>query len=152
MVLRALLLIIFLVGCSPTTAPDNQPLDLDGEVGRPRLMNPTEPPDFIGLSKGEVVPPNSEEAQEILKKEGADWFYGKGLGATILNVGAIFVFPPYGLYLVFNAGMKMAGEEPIYISDALPDGAREGVQGAYDEVVGVPGKVTSRLANEQYRE
>jgi hypothetical protein len=115
-------------------------------------MDLTEPPNLLGLAKGEVVPPNPDEAQELLEQEGAEWFYGRGLGATLLNVGAIIIFPPYGLYLLFNAGMKMAGEEPVYISDALPGEARERVAAVYDEVVGVPGKITSTLANEEFRE
>lgn len=142
------------LGCSAADPVDENrvsPVSKRQEA-RPKLMDLTEPPNLLGLAKGEVVPPNPDEAQELLEQEGAEWFYGRGLGATLLNVGAIIIFPPYGLYLLFNAGMKMAGEEPVYISDALPGEARERVAAVYDEVVGVPGKITSTLANEEFRE
>jgi hypothetical protein len=119
---------------------------------RPRMMDPTAPPDIAGLATGEIEAPTGEEANEMLKREGRNWFYGRGLGATMLNVGACIIFPPYLLYLVFNGGMQLAGEEPLYVTDALPPSTKEVALGAYEGVVSVPGKVTSAVADEEFRE
>lgn len=119
---------------------------------RPRMMDVTAPPDVKGLATGEVKPPSPEEAAELLEKEGGNWFYGPGLGSTMLNVGACVLFPPYALYLLMNYGLEASGYEPLYVTDALPEGPRDGVKEVYREVTSVPGKVTSAVAGEEFRQ
>ena len=101
------------------------------------------------VAQKEMTP---EEARQKLKEMGHDWFYGQGVGKTALNIGTVVVFPPYGLYLLSNAVLGLAGQQPLYITDILPEKPKEVWQGAYDEVTSVPGRVSAGLTGEQFVE
>jgi len=152
-------LLCFLVLSS--CARDSRSADLDrnaqdsnarASLSRKEEKEGLTPPNVVKLAKGETKAPTSEELNETLKREGANWFYGPGIGSTMLNVGAIVIFPPYALYLVFNIGREMAGYEPLYFTDALPPKAKSSVNGAYKEVVSVPGRVNAAVAREKFRD
>ncbi len=134
----------FIVGCS-----EGNPT---AKSIKPAAMNFAQPPNIGGLARGEVKPPTIEEANAELAKQGENWLYGSGFGATTLNVATCIVFPPYILYLLGNAGLQMAGYEPVYLTDAVPEPAREEVAGVYDGVVSVPGRIAAVTAGEEFRE
>lgn len=112
----------------------------------------------VGPAAGPAVRPAAgfriartpEEADEELSKFGRHWFYGPGIGQTMANVGTAVVFPPYALYLLGNAGLTVAGYEPLYITSALPEAPRRYILQAYDGVTSVPGRLTSAVARERY--
>ncbi len=108
------------------------------------------PPSIRELATGEATPPTPEELEVKLQESAEKWFYGRGLGRTMTNVAAIAVFPPYAIYLLGNAGLQLAGYDPIYITDALPGEGRETVLGVYDGITSVPGRVTSTIAGREF--
>lgn len=67
------------------------------------------------------------------------------------NVGTVIVFPPYALYLLGNAGLQLAGFEPLYVSEAIPGKAGKYVKGAYEDVTSLPGRLTSFVAGEEFQ-
>jgi len=108
------------------------------------------PPSFMDLATEKSKPPTPDELEVILAEEGEKWFYGPGLGRTMLNVGTIVAFPPYAIYLVGNAGLKYAGYDPLYVTDLLPEEPREGVLEVYDGVTSVPGRLTSAASGRDF--
>ena len=115
-------------------------------------MDLTKAPNIGALARGEVKPPTIEEANKELEKQGGNWLYGKGIGATTLNIATCIVFPPYILYLLGNAGLELAGYEPLYITEAVPEPAQSGVTQVYDDVVSVPGRIAAVTAGEEFRD
>lgn len=109
------------------------------------------PPSIPDLANGRQQPPRVEELGSKLETAGANWLFGDGIGKTMLNVGAVVAFPPYAIYLVGNAGLAMFGQEPLYVTDLLPEAPREGYLTVYDAVTSVPGMVTSTIAGEEFR-
>ena len=99
-----------------------------------------------GLASGEALAPTPEEAQRKLGEMGDNWLYGYGMGRTAVNIGAIVLFPPYAIYVLGNAALQVAGEDPLYLTDALPDAPREAYLNAYDGVTGTPGRLSAALA------
>lgn len=78
------------------------------------------------------------------------WLYGPGMGKTLLNIGTTVVFPPYGLYLLANAGLSLSGYQPIKPIEAIPEGPKEVINEAFDDIVSVPGKISAIVANREY--
>ncbi len=68
------------------------------------------------------------------------------------NVGTVVVFPPYALYLLGNAGLALAGYEPLYVTDALPGEARDAALTVYDGITSVPGRIAAGVAGEEFSE
>ncbi len=79
-----------------------------------------------------------------------DWVFGGGLGRTALNIGTVVVFPPYAFYMLGNAGIALAGYDPLYVTDALPGPARDGVLGVYNEVTSLPGRINAAVLREHF--
>lgn len=152
------LLCIFLLlgpfGCSVNHADlkraQNRPSER-ARLNRPAEMDFTKPPDIGALARGEVKPPTIDEASEELERQGGNWLYGKGFGSTTLNIATCIVFPPYILYLLGNAGLEMAGYEPLYITEAVPEPAKGGLNEVYDQVVSIPGIIAAETAGEEFR-
>lgn len=100
--------------------------------------------------------PGSPEATEQLQSQMNDfaytWFYGPGIGQTFLNVGTVVLFPYYAVYLLGNAGLTLAGYEPLYLTDALPEGARQSVNEVYSDVTSTPGRVNAHIADVEFQE
>jgi len=86
-----------------------------------------------------------------LRTYGRHWLYGQGVGRTIVNVGTVVLFPPYALYLLGNAGLALAGYEPLYVTSALPEPARDYTLAVYDGITSVPGRITARIAGEEFQ-
>ena len=105
-------------------------------------------PDLMEMSKTPLKP---EQAQEIVGDVGHDWLYGQGVGNTAAQVGAIAIFPPYGLIVLGNAALEYKGYKPIGVSSALPKEEAEAWSNAYDSVVSVPGKVAASAAGEEFK-
>ncbi len=103
------------------------------------------PPSLGSIARGETKPPEPGELGEKLSEAGEEWFFGPGLGRTALNVGTVIVFPPYGLYLLANAGLQLCGYEGLYVTDALPDDVKAPVLHVYDGVTAVPGQVNAAV-------
>lgn len=109
------------------------------------------PPSIPDLALGKTAPPTPEEFNERLNQSGKRWLYGKGIGRTMANIGTVILFPPYALYLVGNAGLSLAGYEPLHVTDALPSTPRKYVIQAYDGVTSVPGRVTAFIAGKDFQ-
>ena len=103
---------------------------------------------------GEIIKNPEQVTHEKLEDGFANgisrWFYGQGLGVTTLNIGTAVVFPPYALYLLGNAGLQLAGYDPLYVTDALPEKPREGVMTIYNAVTSTPGQITSTIAGAEF--
>jgi hypothetical protein len=115
------------------------------------ILKKKQEPDPITPMSVSEKPLTTTQAKEVLKESGANWLYGQGFGATLLNVGGIILFPPYALYLLMNAGISVSGYEPLYITNVLPEEPRETYHEAYDAVTSVPGRVAATVAGESYR-
>lgn len=61
------------------------------------------------------------------------------------------VFPPYIAYLLGNAGLALAGYEPLYVTNLLPNTPRGYVLTVYDGVTSVPGRFNAAVAGEEYK-
>ena len=108
------------------------------------------PPSIPALATGQEKPPTPAELKAQLGPALKNWFYGPGLGRTAANVSTAVLFPPYLIYLVGNAGLTLVGAGPLYVTDALPEQPRQYMLSAYEEVTGVPGRLTAAVAREDY--
>ncbi len=120
----------------------------DPEHKKTRQWDLEHPPSIKEISKAV----KDDTAGEQLEGIGTWWLFGPGLGHSILNIGTAVLFPPYALYLLGNAGLALAGEEPIKIVNILPHGPRELVSNSIDSVCSVPGRITSAVAQRPYVE
>ncbi|RMD84022.1 MAG: hypothetical protein D6808_07685 [Candidatus Dadabacteria bacterium] len=93
----------------------------------------------------------AQDAKEMLKAGAKNWFYGEGLGDTATKVVGSVLFLPYGIYVVGNAALNLAGYKGFYISDALPEPRRKEVKDLYKTVTSIPGRVTATVAGEEFR-
>lgn len=92
-----------------------------------------------------------EQAKEVLQELGSNFAYGPGLGDAAVNLGAVVLFPPYGLYLVGNAVLSLSGYEPVTVASLLPAEDGAAWSATYDEVVSGPGRVVAALSGREYR-
>lgn len=99
----------------------------------------------------QAQPMSEEEAQEKLSSLGEDWLYGPGFGSTVLNVGAIALFPPYAVYVLGNALIGAAGYEELYASKLLPEEDEQDFNSFYYAAVSGPGRVAAACADTEYR-
>lgn len=111
----------------------------------------SEPPSFKQIVSDAEKNAEEGDSSALLRAYGHQWFYGRGVGRTIANVGTVVLFPPYALYLLGNAGLALAGYEPLYVTSALPEGARQYTLAVYDGITSVPGRVTAGLAGEEFQ-
>ena len=140
-----LILLLLLLFALPLSACySSQPTSPRGET---QLFGPQS---IRKLASGEEKPPSPEETRRQLDLAGRRWLYGHGLGQTMVNVGAVLVFPPYGLYLLGNAGIALAGYEPLYVTDALPEKPKEYWQSTFNGVTSVPGRCAAAVAGEDF--
>lgn len=113
-----------------------------------RKWNLEKPPSIKEISKAV----KDDTASSQLENVGEWWLFGPGLGHSILNIGTVIIFPPYALYLLGNAGLALAGEEPVKIVNILPEAPRKIVNDSIDEVCSVPGRMTAALSGRDYVE
>lgn len=143
------LVFILSTGCSATLDENHAVSNSPRKLNRPPALKTfsfERPPSLPELASGKSRPPDGEQLEQAAES----WFYGPGLGRTMLNVGTVVVFPPYALYLLGNAGLALAGYEPLEMTDALPEQPREYVVAAYDGVVSVPGRITAMVAGRDF--
>jgi len=142
-----------LSSCAATSSDANLRQMNDSSVSHsPSNVDPTRPPSIPDLLNSKTPPPTPEQAKAQLNELGRNWLYGPGIGRTVANVGTVVVFPPYVFYLLGNAGLALAGFEPLYITDILPDAPKEQVLAVYDSVTSVPGRTAAAIAGEEYQE
>jgi len=103
----------------------------------------------VSPAKMGAIPP--EKAGEAAEEIGGNWLYGQGLGSAAVNVGTIYLFPPYAIYVLGNGILNIAGYEGYYVSDLLPEQEKEQYLTFYDTVTGSPGRVTAAMAGKEYR-
>ena len=147
-------LLLLLSACAPRsreqTAPQNPPqIEVEPAEARFSLERP---PNIRGMLDGSEAPPPQEELEAELSNYGERWLFGGGIGRTAANVGTVVLFPPYALYLVGNAGLALAGYEPLYLTDALPEKPRGYVLDAYNGVTSVPGRMNALVAGREFQE
>ena len=106
----------------------------------------------LNLKELTAVVKDQNNNQEKLDQYLNHWFYGQGLGQSITNIGTVVIFPPYALYLLGNAGMVLAGFQPLYFSSALPEESKEIVLQPYNSLTSVPGRITSIIAGKDFNE
>ncbi|MFN8388733.1 MAG: hypothetical protein U0136_00415 [Bdellovibrionota bacterium] len=138
----------------PAASPDaraslRQPPDVTTQK-RPLAFDESNPPSFKEIVANAEERARDGTADDQLSEFGNRWFYGGGVGRTIANVGTVVVFPPYALYLLGNAGLALAGYQPVHVTEALPDPARDTVNEIYDGVTSVPGRITSAIAGKPF--
>jgi hypothetical protein len=92
-----------------------------------------------------------EQAKGVLSEIGSYMVYGDGLGKTALNAGAIYLFPPYGLYVLGNAVLSFTGHEPLSASKLIPEDQRGKAEKLYNNLTSAPGRVTAAIAGKEYR-
>lgn len=118
-----------------------------GPVVEESLLKPPSLPDLVS---GKEKPPQVEDVEAKFQQASSEWFYGYGIGRTTANVGTIVLFPPYALYLLGNAGLELAGYEPLYVTNVLPTEPRRAVLSVYDNVTSVPGRLNSALGGQEF--
>lgn len=106
----------------------------------------------LSVSQLAEVIKDQEKNQEKLDQYLNHWFYGHGLGQSMTNIGTVVLFPPYALYLLGNAGIVLAGYQPLYLSSALPEKSKEIVLTPYNSITSLPGRITSTLAGKDFNE
>jgi len=137
----AILLTSTLTSCGPQNYLRNK------SVQETDILSPQYTKELI---TGEQKAPNVEQAKRELDTQLGKWFYGHGFGRSLLNVGTIVVFPPWALYLSGNAGIELAGYEPLRITSIFPDKPRDGILDLYDGITSVPGRLNATVANKTF--
>ena len=138
-------LFIVVVGCAPLKQ-DPPKADSPSIAARKDFIS--SPPSVRELTAS-IEGKSPEALQDDLSTYGENWLYGQGFGNTLLNLGTVVIFPPYALYLVGNAGLALAGFEPIYVTDALPDTPREEILSVYGHLASIPGAVAAKIAGRE---
>lgn len=95
------------------------------------------------------IPP--EKAEELLRTTGDNYLFGNGLGETALTVGTVLIFPPYGLYVLGNTVLDLAGYQPLHITNMLPPEGKEAWDTTYDDITSGPGRLAAASAGEEFR-
>ena len=104
------------------------------------------------LIRGEKQAPSGAAVKQEMETQGRRWFYGQGIGRTAANVTTSILFPPYLIYLLGNAGLTLAGYQPVYVTNLIPEQPRKHVVGALDAVTSVPGRINAYIAGEEFQD
>lgn len=96
-------------------------------------------------------PMSPEKAQEVMESAASNWFFGQGVGETVLNAGAVMAFPPYLAVVLGNAALSLSGYEPITVSGLLPEEQGEVWSDTYDSVAASPGRLSAAVAGKEFR-
>ncbi len=120
---------------------------LGNELKETDILSPQYTRDLI---TGAQQAPNAQVAKQQINTQLGKWFYGHGFGRSALNIGTIVVFPPYALYLLGNAGIELAGYDPLYITNVFPEEPRKGILDLYDGITSIPGRVNATIADKNF--
>jgi hypothetical protein len=105
-------------------------------------------PDLNSSLKG---PLTGEQSVEVLGTAASGWWYGQGLGETMLQAGTVFAFPPYVLMVLGNGALNIAGYESIGVSSFLDDEGRKKWQEGFGSVTSGPGRFTASISGREYK-
>ena len=97
-------------------------------------------------------PLTPEQSGAVLDETGKNLLYGEAFGETLLNVGGIVLFPPFGLFVLTNAGLSLAGYETMKVADALPEPLATHWAEGFTAISSVPGESAAYLAGENFRD
>ena len=96
-------------------------------------------------------PISEVDTDRVVDEVAGSWAFGDGIGHTSVKVGSLFVFPPYGIYLLGNSVLELAGYERIEITDALPQEEKAQWDDVYQAVISGPGRVVAAVSGAEYR-
>ncbi len=125
-----IILIIMASGCSVLKKKQDPDPDLNTALSRP------------------LTP---EQTGEVLTEASENFVLSSGIGGAALNIGTSILFPPYALYLIGNGVLEYAGYEGIYVTDALPEAAREKWEAGYQQLSSVPGRAIAGASGQEFR-
>lgn len=109
---------------------------------------------YISSPKTVMSPATSEQLEltgDLLQSASGNWLYGPGLGQTMMNMGAVAIYPPYVAVVVSNLALDLAGYDTIGLGLLLQDDSEEKWDTAYDTFISGPGRVSSLMAGTPYR-
>ena len=106
----------------------------------------------VGLREVNNKELSPETSREVLNQMAGNWFYGQGVGETLLNVGTVAAFPPYAAVVVGNTVLSVAGYEKIGVSTVLPKEDKKAWNSFYDGVTSGPGRLNAAVAGKDYRD
>lgn len=107
-----------------------------------------EQPDLAATAIKHPLKP--EQTKALLKDAAGNWFYGQGVGNTMVQVGTVAAFPPYALVVLGNAALSLGGYEPVGVSSILPGESKEQWRSLYDGVTSGPGRFTAAVAGREF--
>ena len=113
----------------------------------PAKRTPEEQPSLTAVVKQPLSP---EETKALLKDAAGNWFYGQGVGDTMVQVGTIAVFPPYAILLISNAALSIGGYEPLGVSKVLPEEGKNTWDSFYNGLTSAPGRFTAAVAGREF--
>jgi hypothetical protein len=91
------------------------------------------------------------DTDKVIDEVAGSWAFGDGIGHTTVKVGSLFVFPPYGLYLLGNSVLEVVGYERIEITDVLPEEQESQWDQVYQAIISGPGRVVAAVSGSEYR-
>ena len=106
----------------------------------------------LGLINGTEQPPSPEEYKAEMSRLAQGWFFGHGVGTAIFNIGTAFSFPPYGVYLLSNAGLEASGFGAIYPTDLMPRTPAKYLKNGFRTMVSIPGRITAFVFRKPFHE
>jgi hypothetical protein len=123
-------------------------INLTGCISANHSQNSSESAEMLKISQKQLPP---DQAKEFLSDMAKNWFYGDGLGKTSMTLGTILAFPPYGLYVATNSVLELAGYEPMYLTNLLPQEEKNEYDFFYSAIASQPGKLAASVTGEEYR-
>jgi hypothetical protein len=96
-------------------------------------------------------PLTQEESEKLASEVGGNFIYGQGLGEALLNIGGIILWPPYAVYVLGNGAISLSGYEPLYVTNLLPETAKDSYDTGYVAVTSAPGKLSAAISQEEFR-
>ena len=113
------------------------------------VLTEKKPDPTLDFSQVQLTP---HESGQLASEAASNFFYGQGLGEAILNIGGIILTPWYAIYVVGNGIISVAGYEPPYVTNLLPNETKAEYDSGYNFVTSGPGRATSLVAGTPYRD
>ena len=96
-------------------------------------------------------PLTPQESEQLAGEVGGNFLYGQGFGEALISLGGIILWPPYALYALGNAGISLAGYQPLYVTNLLPEPVKSSYDTGYDVVSSGPGRFSAAIGKEEFR-